>query len=162
MFSLSRYEVAVAVGLLLILAFNTGFRALMHAQLPAVGVRAAHASAATAEPDDESDTLSTGHPAPDATVVSSTPDPTIRSSTGVATSDSESVSKEEMIDINTAELSELLSLPGIGPTLAGRILDYRREHGPFQSVLELLQVKGIGTKRLERLTPLVQVGGSDD
>ncbi|MBO8171469.1 MAG: ComEA family DNA-binding protein [Bacillaceae bacterium] len=52
------------------------------------------------------------------------------------------------ININTAGSEELQRLNGVGPKTAAAILDYRQEHGPFQSVEELLQVKGIGAKTL--------------
>jgi comEA protein len=52
------------------------------------------------------------------------------------------------ININTATSVELQSLSRIGPALAGRILTYRESHGPFKSVDELLQVKGIGKRTL--------------
>ncbi|MCX7043896.1 MAG: helix-hairpin-helix domain-containing protein [Candidatus Sumerlaeota bacterium] len=63
------------------------------------------------------------------------------------------------ININTASQSELESLPGIGPTLAARIIEYRKAHGAFKSLSELDQVSGIGAKRLSQIEPLVTVGG---
>ncbi len=62
------------------------------------------------------------------------------------------------VDINTATQSELESLPGIGPTKARAILEYRRQHGPFQSVDDLAKVKGIGPATVERLRPEVIAG----
>lgn len=64
-----------------------------------------------------------------------------------------------VIDLNQADEAELITLPGIGPTLARRILDYRSNHGGFQSVLELLNVAGIGQSRVETLLPYLTTGG---
>lgn len=60
-------------------------------------------------------------------------------------------SAQNKLDLNRASFKDLLRLPGIGPTLALRILDYREEHGQFNSIEELLNVKGIGPALLERL-----------
>ena len=62
-----------------------------------------------------------------------------------------------LINVNTATLDQLESLPGIGPALGQRIIDYREEHGPFASVDDLLNVSGIGDQRLADLRPLVTV-----
>jgi competence protein ComEA len=61
------------------------------------------------------------------------------------------------VNLNTATLEQLDTLDGIGPGIAGRILDYRRQHGGFSRVEELGEVPGIGAKRLATLTPLVTV-----
>ena len=50
----------------------------------------------------------------------------------------------EPFNINLASLDELITLPGIGPALAQRIIDYRIEHGPFASIEDLENVSGIG------------------
>lgn len=64
-----------------------------------------------------------------------------------------------VIDINTASSEQLQSLPGIGTVLAQRIIDYRTEYGPFQTVGDLLNVSGIGTHKLEDILDLITVGG---
>jgi competence protein ComEA len=63
-----------------------------------------------------------------------------------------------MVDVNQADEAELAELPGVGPTLAQRIIAHRREQGPFQSFDDLKQVKGIGDKTLEQLRPHVSFG----
>jgi competence protein ComEA len=60
------------------------------------------------------------------------------------------------INLNTATLEELDSLPGIGPVLAQRIIDFRQTYGPFQSVDDLLRVKGIGSALLDKIRDLVE------
>ena len=63
------------------------------------------------------------------------------------------------LDLNTATREELMELPGVGEVTADRILDYRREHGPFSAVEELLNVSGIGPGKLEALLEYVIAGG---
>lgn len=64
---------------------------------------------------------------------------------------------EPLVNLNTATLDQLESLPGIGPSLGQRILDYRQEHGPFKSVDDLMNVSGIGEKRMADLRSKVTV-----
>ena len=62
------------------------------------------------------------------------------------------------ININTASALELEILPGIGPALAARIVEYREANGPYQSVGELEAVRGISAAMVEELAALITVG----
>lgn len=57
------------------------------------------------------------------------------------------------VNINVASAGDLVAVPGVGPVTAGRIVEYRAAHGKFQSVDELLNVKGIGKVKLEQMKP---------
>lgn len=57
-----------------------------------------------------------------------------------------------LLDINTATLEQLQTLPGIGATLAQRIIDYRNAHGPFAKLADLTLVEGIGLDILDKIT----------
>ncbi len=65
------------------------------------------------------------------------------------------------VDINTATAEQLQELMGIGPVLAQAIVDYRTEHGPFQSVDELLEVSGIGEAKLANIRDEVTIQGGE-
>lgn len=67
------------------------------------------------------------------------------------------VSQQQPLNINTATLEALEALPGIGPVTAQRIIDYRTERGAFASVAQLVEIKGIGEKSLEKVRPLIAV-----
>ena len=60
------------------------------------------------------------------------------------------------VDVNTADVAALMTLPGIGPALAQRIVDDRAANGPYKSVEDLARVKGIGKAAVERLRPVVR------
>jgi competence protein ComEA len=62
-----------------------------------------------------------------------------------------------LLDLNRATEQDFDALPGIGPKLAERIMEYRRSVGAFHSADELRDVKGIGKKKFERIRPLVTV-----
>ena len=57
------------------------------------------------------------------------------------------------VDVNAASVDDLVAVPGIGKSLAQRIVDFRQKNGPFKSVDDLLKVQGIGEKSLEKLRP---------
>jgi competence protein ComEA len=62
------------------------------------------------------------------------------------------------ININTASKEELTRLPGIGDAMAERILAYRDENGSFSTIDELINIRGIGRKKLDRISPFCTVG----
>jgi competence protein ComEA len=66
------------------------------------------------------------------------------------------------VDPNRATLEDLQTLPGIGPVLAQRVMERRTAGGPFRRLEDLLDVKGIGKKRLDRLRPFVVFESGSD
>ena len=71
------------------------------------------------------------------------------------TTESSVPNKPALLNINTASTEELQTLPNIGEQMAKRIIDYRTQHGNFASVNALQNVKGIGPKTLEKLSPFI-------
>ena len=61
------------------------------------------------------------------------------------------------IDLNKATAADLEAIPGIGPVLAKRIIEFREEQGPFQHVEDLLAVKGLGPGKLKKIGPYLEV-----
>ncbi|HXA16027.1 MAG TPA: helix-hairpin-helix domain-containing protein [Thermoanaerobaculia bacterium] len=64
-----------------------------------------------------------------------------------------------VVNINTADATQLAMLPRVGAKAAQRIADYRKEHGNFKKTSDLMQVKGFGEKSFERLAALLTVDG---
>jgi competence protein ComEA len=71
-------------------------------------------------------------------------------------------SHKGLLDLNRATEEDFDALPGIGPRLAERILEYRKSAGAFHSLDELRAVKGIGKKTFERIRPLITVSSDDE
>ena len=65
-----------------------------------------------------------------------------------------------MIDINTATSEELEMLPNIGPQIASDIIAYRRRHGAFSSIEQIMEVDGIGDKRFAAIREMITIGGT--
>lgn len=65
----------------------------------------------------------------------------------------------EKVNINAATADQLTALPGIGPSYAQRIVEYREKNGPFKKVEDLLNVTGIGEKTFEKIKDRITVGG---
>ncbi len=70
---------------------------------------------------------------------------------------SSSAAEEEIININTADAEELEKLSGIGPATAAKIIEYREKVGIIRSVDELLNVSGIGEKKLEAIRDKIKL-----
>jgi competence protein ComEA len=64
----------------------------------------------------------------------------------------------ELVNINTASAAELDTLPGIGPTTAQKIIEYRQQNGPFINTEDIVNVSGIGPGTYERIKNLITVG----
>ena len=64
---------------------------------------------------------------------------------------------DKLVNINTADAGQLVTLPQIGPKMAQRILDYRKGNGSFKRVQDLMKIKGIGEKVFARLQPLITI-----
>src|SRR5216684_7860690 len=62
------------------------------------------------------------------------------------------------VNINTATSEELQQVPGIGPATAEKILQMRKSYGPFKSVDDLLAIRGLGKKRLDKMRKYLTVG----
>jgi len=62
------------------------------------------------------------------------------------------------VDINEGDAAALQELPGIGPAMALRIIEYREANGPFKRIEDLMEVKGIGEKRFLNLKDMITVG----
>ena len=63
-----------------------------------------------------------------------------------------------LININTASAAEMEALPGIGPTLAQRIIEYREDHGPFAAIEDVMNVHGVGEGLFSEIRDLITVG----
>lgn len=66
------------------------------------------------------------------------------------------VAASVMVDVNTADVAELTEIPGIGPKTAEAIVAYRKDVGQFKTLEDLIEVKGIGLKKLEKMRPFLK------
>jgi comEA protein len=73
----------------------------------------------------------------------------------------ETVSFQKKVDINEASQKELIALPGIGPELSKRILDFRKKNGKFLAIEDLRKVKGIGVKKFNKMLPFIRIGNKE-
>ena len=64
------------------------------------------------------------------------------------------------VDLNSATAEQLQQVPGIGPSTAKAIVNFRQKSGPFQKIDDLLAIKGISKGRLEKMRPYVTIGAA--
>lgn len=83
------------------------------------------------------------------------PQPPPANETSVQTQTSQPAEQNGLINVNTADAAALMNLPGIGEAKAKAIIAYRNQFGPFRSKADLMNVKGIGPKILEKMKPYV-------
>lgn len=68
----------------------------------------------------------------------------------------------QVVNINTATSAQLEALPGIGPSMAQRIVSHRDKNGPFKKLEDLMNIQGIGEKSFLKLRPLLTIGSQTD
>jgi competence ComEA-like helix-hairpin-helix protein len=66
---------------------------------------------------------------------------------------------KKVVNVNSAELAQLQLLPRVGPSVAQRIVDFRKQNGPFKKAEDLMLVRGIGEKTFQLLRPYVATAG---
>jgi competence protein ComEA len=62
------------------------------------------------------------------------------------------------VNLNTASAEQLATIPGVGPKMAERIIDYRQKNGSFKKIEDLMNVSGVGEKSFLKMKPLITVG----
>jgi len=68
----------------------------------------------------------------------------------------------QSVNVNTATATQFEALPGIGPSMAQRIVAYRDKNGPFKKLEDLMNIQGIGEKSFLKLRPFLTMGGQAD
>ena len=81
----------------------------------------------------------------------------VTTSSGVSVNEEDEQTKTSKVNINTATQTQLETLPGIGPSTAAKIVEYRTEKGKFKSIEEIMEVSGIGEAKFEKMKEYITV-----
>lgn len=144
---------AICVILILIGALAASLTLLVQQAMQLSISDASSTSSVSSSPSPTQSALQESFPSSSATPSSTPNTPSASSTPSTAVDDG-------LVNINTANQSDLETLPSIGPVMAQRILEYRQANGGFSSVEELTNVQGIGSKTLEKLRAHITVGSS--
>lgn len=88
--------------------------------------------------------------------------PVAAQATVISTQDTRPATPAQTVNLNTATAAQLEALPGIGPSMAQRIVTHREKNGPFKKLEDLMNIQGIGEKSFLKLRPLLTVGAQAD
>ena len=84
---------------------------------------------------------------------------TLLATAAPAAAEAEVTPAKRTVNVNQASADELARLPRVGPSLAGRIVAHREQHGPFKRAEDLMEVKGVGEKMFAQLRPYLSTSG---
>ena len=76
--------------------------------------------------------------------------------------DTKASAPAQTVNVNTATAAQFEALPGIGPSMARKIVGFREKNGPFKKLEDLMNVQGIGEKSFLKLRPYLSLGGTAD
>ena len=88
--------------------------------------------------------------------------PVLPQAVSARTQDARPAAPTQVVNLNTATAAQLEALPGIGPSMAQRIVSHREKNGPFKKLEDLMTIQGIGEKSFLKLRPMLTIGGQAD
>lgn len=80
----------------------------------------------------------------------------------VASQETRAATPSPSVNVNTATAAQFEALPGIGPSMAQRIVTYREKNGPFKKLEDLMNIQGVGEKSFLKLRPYLTIGAQGD